>query len=308
MENWDVVIVGGGASGMSAALILAQARRTVLVLDGGSPRNRFDDHQHGYLTRDGMDPAELIAIGRGEAEQYGAVVRRAEVTGVTGESGAFHLSLKDSASIASQRLLIATGIRDELPDVEGIEKLWGDAVFHCPYCHGCEIGEKVVGVLAVGEESIAEAHLLLQWANHVVLLLNDACEPSSGHLKALDKRGIRCVAGKVVACEIEGDELASVRLADGSHVVLDQLLIAPETTPNRDLLDELGVTVLEKPDKDGMWVPTDDSGLTDVPGVWVAGNVRDGNAQVIDAAAQGLKSAIAINADLTADLVKRLES
>lgn len=307
MQTWEVVIIGGGAAGMSAALILAQARRSVLVIESNEPRNRFDNHQHGYLTRDGLDPAELVAIGRGEAERYGAVVRRAKVMQAAGESGAFTLELDDGDTVQAQRLIVATGIRDVLPDVDDIDRLWGDAVFHCPYCHGCEIGEKRVGVLAVGEESIAEAHLLLQWADNVDLLLNDAVEPTDAQRTALAERGIACVPGKVAAAEVEGNELAAVLMNDGTRHELDQLLICPDTKPNREVLDQLRVTVSSEPDDECLWVPSDDAGLTDVPGVWVAGNLRDGNAQVIDAAAQGLKTAIAVNADLTAELVKRLE-
>lgn len=307
MQTWEVVIVGGGVAGMSAALILAQARRRVLVLESGEPRNRFDDHQHGYLTRDGMDPAELVAIGRAEAERFGAVVRQATVTDATGRSGAFALTLQDGERVEAQRLIVAAGIRDILPEVEGIEPLWGSSVFHCPYCQGCEVGDQVVGVLAAGEESIAEAHLMLQWADNVVLLLNDAVDPSPQQRDALASRGIPCIEGKVVACETESERLVAVRLASGDRHELDQLLIAPDAHPNRELLDRLGVTVSAQPDDDGLWVPSDDSGRTGLPGVWVAGNLRDGNAQVIDAAAQGLKSAIAVNGDLTAELVRELE-
>lgn len=207
----------------------------------------------------------------------------------------------------AQRLLIATGVHDELPAVEGLERFWGDAVFHCPYCHGCEIGRRRVGVLAVGDESVAEAHLLLQWAGDVVLLLNEAVTLDESQESALRERGIAWAAGKVATLMTDGDSVTGVRMTDGSVTPLDQLLICPTTRPNRELLDQLDVTVRDSQDDDGMWVPSDDSGLTDVAGVWVAGNVRDGNAQMIDAAAQGLKAAIAVNADLTAELVRSLE-
>ena len=309
---WDVIVVGGGAGGLSAALILAQARRAVVVVDAGRPRNRFDDHMHGYLSRDGLDPAELVRIGRSEAERFGAVVRSARAVNAIARTKRplrFEVELDDDSTLTGRRLLIATGLRDVLPAIAGIEPWWGSAVFHCPYCSGCEVGGKAVAILACGPESIDEAHLMLQYTDSVVLLTNQVIRVPAKRRRGLETRGVRIVDGPVVAISTgRGGQFRGVVHADGTVTGCDHLLVSPATTPRRDLLDALGVTINAEPDEECILVPSDDSGLTSVTGVYVAGNVRDGNAQVIDAAAQGLKAAIAINADLTAETVRHVEA
>lgn len=307
---WDVVIVGGGAAGLSAALILAQAKRAVLVVDAGEPRNRFDDHMHGYLSRDGLDPKELVSIGRDEAKKFGAKFVEARAVGATATKRPvrFQVQLDKGANVSARRLLVATGLRDELPDIDGIEPFWGSNVFHCPYCSGCEVGGKTVAILACGPESIDEAHLMLQYTDSVVLLTDETIKVPAKRRRGLASRGVSVVEGKVAGATTRRGKFAGVIHADGTETLCDYLLVSPKTHPISDLLDALGVKVRAEPDEDCILVPSDDSGLTAVPGVYVAGNVRDGNAQVIDAAAQGLKSAIAINADLVAETVKHIEA
>ena len=318
----DVAVVGAGAAGLSGAVILAQAGRTVLVLDSGETRNRFDTHMRGFLSRDGLAPRELVELGRAEVERYGGVVLRARVTGaaaVTGARGAagdaasealtgptrFELSLDDGRTVRARRLLLAMGLVDELPEVEGLADFWGAAVFHCPYCRGCELTDETVGVLASGPDAVVEAHLLLQWAQDVVLLTNETVTLDDAQRHGLAARGIRVVDGAVAAVRGEDSErLSAVVLADGTELACQALLVAPTTHPRRALLDDLGVAVRDEPDEECVIVPTGRGRSTDVPGVWAVGNLRDGNVQVIEAAADGLRAAIAINADLTEEDVE----
>ncbi|MEI2778380.1 MAG: FAD-dependent oxidoreductase [Tetrasphaera sp.] len=275
----DVIVVGGGAAGLSAALILSQACRSTLVLDSGEARNRFDDHMRGYLTRDGLCPADLLSIGRDEVAEFGAVFRTvravaARPTTVDGRAG-FTVDVDDGEHLHARRLLLAMGLVDELPDVEGLRDHWGAAVFHCPYCRGCEIGDRTVGVLACGPESVGEAHLVLQWAPRVVLLTNDLIDPSPRERSGLGVRGIAVVDGRVVAVRSgDGDSLAGVVHADGRETAVEALLVSPTVHIRRALLDDLGVPVRDEPDEWGAIVPSDDHGKTEVPGVWVAGNLR----------------------------------
>ncbi|MCA1782583.1 MAG: NAD(P)/FAD-dependent oxidoreductase [Dermatophilaceae bacterium] len=319
----DIAVVGAGAAGLSAAVILAQAGRNVLVLDSGEPRNRFDAHMRGFLSRDGLAPSELGELGRAEVERYGGVLKRVRATrATTVDSGTgaadtaedrlagptrFALELDDGTAVRARRLLLAMGLVDELPEVDGLLDHWGGAVFHCPYCRGCEITDETVAVLASGPEAVAEAHLLLQWADDVILLTNDTLTLDTSQLDVLAARGIRVVDGAVVAVKGEHpDRLTAVVFADGREMPCQALLVAPTTHPRRALLDDLGVQVNDEPGEDCVVVPTDRGRGTTVPGVWVAGNLRDGNVQVVEAAADGLRAAIAINADLTKEDVEAL--
>lgn len=217
-DLWDVVIVGGGAAGLNAALVLAQARRAVLVVDRGEPRNRFSGHMHGYLSRDGLDPAELLRLGREEVERFGGTIVRARaVDARVLEPGArFEVTLDEGGAVRARRLLVAAGLRDVLPEVEGLADLWGDTVFHCPYCAGCEVGGTRVAVLAVGPESVDEAHLMLQYTDDVVLLTDGALDVPPARRRGLEARGIQVVDGKVTACCTDGDgRLVAVAHADG---------------------------------------------------------------------------------------------
>ena len=308
-DLYDAVVVGGGAAGLSAALILAQAQCHIAVIDAGEPRNRFESHMHGYLSRDGMPPSELLALGREEVAAAGGELLEGRITGAVmeGDEDAprFALHTDQGETLRAMRVVVATGLTDELPSIEGLQPYWGGAVFHCPYCHGVDItSDLVVGVLGSGPESVAKAHLLLQWADHIVLLTNGCVELSDDDRAGLKHRGIAVVDGTVTAVDGNGDRLTEVIFEDGTRTPLDELLLAPTTHVNREVLDHLGVEVWDECDDDGIIVPTDDCGLTSVPGVYVAGNVRDTNAQVIDAAAQGLKTAIAVNASLTDERVR----
>lgn len=308
-DLYDAVVVGGGAAGLSAGLVLAQAQCRVAVVDAGEPRNRYEAHMHGYLSRDGMAPTELLSIGRREVRDAGGEILDDRVVGASvdgdEQTPRFTLETEGGTTLRTRRVVVATGLHDEMPDVDGLGLYWGHAVFHCPYCHGVEITDDlVVGVLASTRASVLKAHLLLQWAKRVVLLTHDRPEPPADDLAGLAARGIEVVPGRVVAVEGDGEQLTAVVHADGSRTTVDELLISPTSHLHREVLDLLGVDVRDKADKNGIILRTDDSGLTSVPGVYAAGNVRDTNAQVVDAAAQGLKTAIAVNASLIEERVR----
>lgn len=308
-DLYDVVMVGGGAAGLGAGLVLAQAQCRVAVIDAGEPRNRFDSHMHGYLTRDGLPPTELVRLGRDEVTAAGGelVLDRVTSAEVVGDLAhpRFLVGTAGGRTLQTRRVVVATGLTDELPPVDGLERWWGGPVFHCPYCHGVEItSDMVVGVLACRPDSVLEAHLLLQWAEHVVLLTNGCLELTEEDRAGLAARGIGVVEGEVVAVEGDDERLSAVVLADGRRAPLDQLLVGPTTRVNREVLDLLGVEVRAECDDDGVFVATDRAGMTSVPGVYAVGNVRDNNVQVIEAAAQGLNAAISVNASLTQERVQ----
>ena len=293
MTEFDVVIVGGGAAGLSAALVLSRARRKVLVVDSGAPRNAPAPHMHGFLSRDGMPPAGLLEVGRDEVKGYGGEIRAGDVTELVPAGGSgFWVLLSDGQRVSSRRLLIATGLRDELPDIPGIAARWARDVLHCPYCHGFEVRDRQLGVLGGSAESVRYVQTVRQWTTDVVFFT------PPGSLTPLQRselvaRAIGIVEGTVKRVLVENDQLSGVEMDDGRIIRRQALFVPPRFVPHNDLLARIGCEM-----DDSGWVVRDGTGLTTIPGVWVAGNVANPRAQVITAAGEGSASAIAINADL----------
>jgi thioredoxin reductase len=297
-DGYDVVLFGGGAAGLSGALMLARARRAVAVVDAGAPRNAPAEGVHGLLGHDGVPPAELLARGRDEVRRYGGHVVTGEVTTVVRDADGFAVTLADGRSVRARRLLVATGLVDELPDLPGLRGRWGRDVLHCPYCHGWEVRDRAIGVLAAGPMSVHQALLFRQWSDDVTFFTHTMPAPTGEQAEQLGARGIRVVDGEVASLEIVDDRLTGVRLSDGTVVGREALAVAPTMRARAGFLAELGLRPEEHPSGMGEHIPCDAAGRTDVPGVWVAGNVTDLSAQVGAAAAAGAAAAGQINADL----------
>jgi thioredoxin reductase len=300
-QQHDVVVIGGGAAGLSGALTLARARRSVLLIDAGEQRNLPASGVHGFLTRDGLPPGELVALGRAEVERYGGRVLDARVASLAGREGAFTVTLEDGRAIGARRLLVTTGLVDELPDVPGVRELWGSDVVHCPYCHGYEIRDEPLGVLATGPLALHQAQLFRQWSADLTLFRHTAPPPSDEEAAALAARGIAVVEGEVAGLETEGGRLGGVRLASGEVVARRRLVVGPRFVARGDLLAGLGLEPVEHPRGVGEHYEADVTGLTAIPGVWVAGNVTDLMAWVASAASAGVMAGAAINNDLVAE-------
>jgi thioredoxin reductase len=298
VSDWDVVVVGGGAAGLSGALMLGRARRTVLVVDAGEPRNAPAEGVHGLLGRDGMPPAELLERGRAEVRAYGGEIRGGEVESVERAGDLFAVRLAGGGTVRARRLLVTTGLVDELPDLPGLRERWGRDVVHCPYCHGWEVRDRAIGVLATGPMSVHQALLFRQWSADVTFFPHRAPAPDQQQAEQLAARGIAVVPGELAALEVAGDRLAGVRLADGTLVAREVLAVAPRMVARAGLLAALGLRAVEHPSGAGEHVPADPTGRTEVPGVWVAGNVTDLSAQVGTAAAAAAVAAAHLNADL----------
>jgi thioredoxin reductase/SAM-dependent methyltransferase len=307
-EHYDVVVIGGGAAGLSGALALSRARRSVLVVDNGTPRNAPADGVHNYLGREGTPPGELLAAGRAEVTGYGGEVVAAEAVSARRVAEGFEVALADGRSVQGRRLLATTGLVDELPDVPGVRERWGRDVLHCPYCHGWEVRDQPIGILATTPFGVHQALMWRQWSADVTLFLHTAPQPSDDECEQLAARGIDVVRGEVAGLETTGDRLSGVRLASGRVLPLTAVVTAPRFTARSGLLSSLGLAAVEQEMAGvvyGSAVPADPSGATAVPGVWVAGNVTDLRAQVVSSAAAGLNTAAAINADLTAEDTRR---
>ncbi|MEU9454814.1 NAD(P)/FAD-dependent oxidoreductase [Streptomyces sp. NPDC048277] len=300
-QTWDVVVVGGGAAGLSAALTLARVRRSVLVIDTGEPRNAPAVHTgvHGILGRDGISPLELLRLGRQEVLSYGGRVVSARVARIHPSATAFSVVTEGGERIRARRVLVSTGLVDELPDVPGLAERWGRDVVHCVYCHGWEARDRAIGVLG----SFHQALLFRQMSEDVKLFLHTGAELADEQWEQLAALGVAVVDGEVTGLEADGeDRLAGVRLASGVVVPVQELVVAPRFVARAGFLDGLGLTVREHPMGVGEQVQVDGSGFTGVPGVWAAGNVSDVLAGVPAAMAAGVTAAATIHMDLlTAD-------
>jgi thioredoxin reductase/SAM-dependent methyltransferase len=291
----DVVVVGGGAAGLSAALTLARARRAVTVVDAGEPRNAPAEGVHGLLGLEGVSPLELLARGREEVLGYGGEVLAGEVVEVSCASYGFTLTLRDGGVLHARRLLIATGLVDELPDIPGVREQWGRGVLHCPYCHGWEVRDRRIGVLGTDPMAVHKAVLFRQWSADIVFFAHGhRLEP---HDRAkLDALGVAVVEGRISRLEVSDDEVTGVQLEDGTVVAVDAVVVSTPMVARTELFTGIGIEPTTHPA--GAFIETDQFGATSVPGVWAAGNSSDIGAQVGAAAAAGALAAQHINTDL----------
>lgn len=297
-SSYDVVVVGGGAAGLNGALMLARSRRSVVVIDAGEPRNAPADGVHGLLARDGMPPAELVDRGRAEVRSYGGPVVTGTVTAVSGSvDTGFRVDLSDGRAVGARRLLVTTGLVDELPDVAGLRERWGHDVVHCPYCHGWEVRDQAIGVIA-SSPMVAHQALLFRQLSDDVIVFAHTTEIADADRERMLARGVRLVDGEVAGVEVLEDRIVGVRLTGGEVIARTVIAVQTRMVARGGLLAALGLTTVDHPLGMGSAVPADPTGLTSVPGVYVAGNVTDLSAQVGAAAAAGALAGARINADL----------
>ncbi|PRY39871.1 NAD(P)/FAD-dependent oxidoreductase [Umezawaea tangerina] len=300
----DAVVIGGGAAGLNGALVLARSRRSVVVVDSGTPRNAPAEGVHGLLGLDGTPPDELLRRGREEVRRYGGTVVAGEVTSAVGSAGAdprFTVTLAGGGTVRARRVLVATGLRDVLPDVPGLARHWGRGVVHCPYCHGWEVRDEPIGVLAVGPASAHHALLFRQLTDDLVFFTRGTDLDADTRAR-FAARGIRVVDTPVTEVVSDGDAVTGVRLTDGEVVPRRVLAVATTMLARIDGLDGLGLPVEDLPGGMGRRLVAGLAGSTTVPGVWVAGNATDPTAQVGASAAAGALAGAHLNADLvTAD-------
>jgi thioredoxin reductase len=301
----DAVVIGGGAAGLNAALVLARSRRSVVVIDSGSPRNAPAEGVHGLLGMDGTPPAELLRRGRDEVRRYGGRVVAGEMTAAfpaatsgTGDPR-FTIALADGRTVQARRVLVATGLRDVLPDVPGLARHWAHGVVHCPYCHGWEVRDEPIGVLAVGPASVHHALLFRQLTDDLVYFTRgtDLDQVSRARFAA---RGIHVVDTPVSQVESDDNGITGVRLDDGQVVPRRVVAVATTMLARADGLEGLQLPMEDIPHGMGRRFVSGMAGTTAVRGVWVAGNATDLTAQVGASAAAGALAGAHMNADLAA--------
>ncbi|WP_353828098.1 NAD(P)/FAD-dependent oxidoreductase [Agromyces sp. SYSU T0242] len=311
MQGWDVIVVGGGSAGLSAALMLGRSRRRVLVVDGGRPRSRTAPHMHGVLGRDHTPPLDLLAAGRAELTRYDVAVESGEVAeartldahDADDEGLAFELVLDSGERHAARRVLVATGTVDELPDIPGLAGHWGRGVVLCPYCDGWEVRDRRIVVIASGAANAHQAQLLRELSSDVTFVTQGAALPPATR-EGLDARGI-AVDERVVAEVLEGDDgaLRGIRFDDGGELEADVVFVAPRAVPNDAVLQQLGARAMRQGGT--RHVVVDDEGRTSVRGLYAAGNVIGPRSSVPWAMSTGNLAGTAINADLVEEDIRR---
>ena len=286
----DTIIVGGGPAGLSGALLLGRCRRKVLLFDEGRPRNEASPAVHAFLGHEGIAPLDLLERGRDELARYPNVASyKRRVENIEKEPGFYKVIADDNSEFRSRALLIATGLIDHLPRVDGIEDFYGHSVHQCPYCDGWENAGMTLGAMGAGNQAAELALELLLWSDDVSLFVNgDAPAPELGG--KLERRGVKVFADPPVRLAGEAKRLSAVELADGTRVACDALFLLSKQTQHDDFAERLGCELV-----DGSQVHCDGDGRTSMPGLFVAGNATEGLQLAMVAAAEGLKAAAAIN-------------
>lgn len=295
----DVIVVGASFAGQSAAMMLARARRRVLVIDAGLPRNRFADAAHGFLGQDGRPPAEIMREARRQLEAYPTVEwLTGEAVGASGDLNRFTLRTADGRQHLARRLVLAVGVRDTLPDIPGLRERWGATVLHCPYCHGYEVRDRPIGVLAGHAASAHQAAMLPDWGP-TTYFGQGQFEPDNHQRALLAARDVAIEQTPIVELLGVAPALEAVRLADGRVLPLGGLFVAPRTQVASPLAQQLGCAF-----EDGMTGPflrVDDFKATTIPGVYAPGDASRQMHNATLAAADGVLAALGTHQSLILD-------
>jgi thioredoxin reductase len=292
---FDVIIIGGGPAGLSAALVLARCRRRLLLCDAGQPRNARSSALHGFLSRDCIPPLELLRLGREELRPYGVEPRRATVTSLKHAGDFFEATLDDQEIVRARMALIATGVRDHVPDVPGLEECYGVTVHHCPYCDGWEHRDQVIAVIGRGTSGAGLALSLKTWTARVVLCTNGTRAIRPHDRQQLDLEKIEVHASRIRCVEHDGPLVRGLAFADGSSTHCEAIFFSGHQNQQCDLAARLGCEMNR-----GGAVKTGDLGQTHLPGLYVVGDASRDVQFAIVAAAEGAKAAVAINKALQA--------
>ena len=292
---WDAIVVGGGPAGLSAALVLGRCRRRVLVCDAGEPRNRHSHQLHAYLTRDGVPPAEFLDMARAGLSAYpGVEIRRCTVAGAERAGRQFVLRLADGTQARSRKLLLATGVRDELPRIEGIEEFYGRTVHHCPYCDGWESRDEPVAVYGRRRRAFEMSRAMTAWSDDIVLCSDGAAGLTTEQKRQLARNGVRIIEERILRLAGSDGQLDAIVFAGGRRLARRRMFFDLPSHAQSELPRQLGCRMR----RDGS-VHCSGYEATDVPGVFTAGNVAGDVQLVVFAAAEGAKAAFGINLSLT---------
>lgn len=289
----DVIVVGGSFAGMSAAMQLARGQRQVVVIDAGRPRNRFAEASHGFFCLDGVTPAEIRQKAIDQLTRYPTVrVQGGQVTSANRETGGFSVVLDNGQTYSARKLILATGVRDEFPEIPGLAERWGKTVIHCPYCHGFELRNRKLGVLATSSLSAHQAGIIPDWGPTTYFTQGEFT-PDDEQLAFLNKRGVSIEHTAIVEVLGEAPSISGVRLADGRTVELEALYIGPKTQMASPLAQQLGCQFEQGPM--GPAVSIDDFKQTSVAGVFAVGDMSSKMHNATFASASGVMAGVSVH-------------
>ncbi len=288
-RHCDVAVIGGSAAGLAAALQLGRQRRSVIVVDSGQPRNAPASHMHGYLSREGSPPSELTVVGRDEVRSYGVEVLAGQVSGVSRvDDSHFGVEVAGGHSIVARRVLAATGLVDELPEIDGLAEHWGRDVVHCPFCHGFEARDQRIVQIVTHPVGLHTTVLFRQLTSRLTVVLHDNADVDGAEIEALQAGGVDVRRGKVRRV-VTGDDghVEAVELANQERLDADVVAVGPRFRARAEAFAPLGLEPSAHPSGLGDFVETDTTGATSVQGLYAAGNLADPSQQVLGAAAHG---------------------
>ncbi|HET8928373.1 MAG TPA: NAD(P)/FAD-dependent oxidoreductase, partial [Microbacterium sp.] len=303
-----VVVVGGGAAGLAAAIAMGRSLRRVVVVDAGEPRNAHADGIHNALGNEGVPPLELLAKGRAEAESYGVRIIHGAATAARGTIDDFTVEVDGGLRrVHARRVVLATGLSDVLPDVPGVREAWGRTVLHCPFCHGWEVRDQRIAILTRDEIAVHHAMLFRQLSENVTLFLHEAADPTSEQQAQLDALGVAVIRPRVERLRVDGTRVRGVEVEGGDSYDVDAVVVASRFEARTELYEALGgeaiATVF------GRQIAVDPRGATAVPGVFTAGNASEPMAMLVASAASGVTTGAAVHGDLAvADLNRAVQA
>ncbi len=296
-KEYDVVIIGGSYSGLSAALALARSLRNILIIDSGSPCNAVVSYSHNFLTHDGESPATLARVSREQVLKYENVeFHRGQANSIVSQSGKYRVLTTTGQSFTCKKLVFATGIIDILPPIPGINECWGKTVLHCPYCHGFEVKGKTTAVLATSEQAFEYVMLLTNWTDRLHVITNGTSPFSEIQQHLLAKHNVQVHVEPLVALNHNAGQLQSIQFADGTSFSTDVLYTRMPFLQKCALPQELGCAI----DTQG-YIITDASGKTNVAGIYACGDNTSKNRTISNAVAMGTNAGMAINKELTVE-------
>ncbi|WP_114939401.1 NAD(P)/FAD-dependent oxidoreductase [Mucilaginibacter endophyticus] len=294
MKDFDVIIIGGSSAGLSAGMALGRAMRKVLIIDSGKPCNRQTPHSHNFFTRDGQTPHEILTIAREQTLKYPTVtLLHSEATQCNPITNGFEVGTRSGETFSTKKVILAAGIKDQMPNIPGFAECWGISVIHCPYCHGYEYGHQRTGIFANGETAFEMAKLISNWTKDLTLFTNGASTLTEEQQAIIGNNNIQIVEDEIEALDQHNGQINALRLRNGSEIKLKALYARLPFTQHSDIALQLGCQLTEQGH-----IQVDAKQKTTIPGIYAAGDSASGIRSLANAVNSGTMAGVMANLEL----------